>query len=27
VFGAAGRIPKNIFFAYIGVWGLQYLPL
>ena len=27
VFGAAGRIPKHIFFAYIGVWGLQLLPL
>jgi len=27
LFGAAGRIPKNIFFAYIGVWGLQFLPL
>jgi membrane protein YqaA with SNARE-associated domain len=27
VFGAAGRIPKNIFFAYIGIWGLHSLPL
>ncbi|MCX6008660.1 MAG: VTT domain-containing protein [Chloroflexi bacterium] len=27
LFGAAGRIPKHIFFAYIGVWGLQFLPL
>lgn len=27
LFGAAGRIPKNIFFAYIGVWGLHFLPL
>lgn len=26
LFGAAGRIPKNIFFAYIGVWGLHLLP-
>ena len=25
--GAAGRIPKNIFFAYIGVWGVHFLPL
>jgi membrane protein YqaA with SNARE-associated domain len=25
IFGAAGRIPKNIFFAYIGVWGLHFL--
>jgi membrane protein YqaA with SNARE-associated domain len=27
LFGAAGRIPKNIFFAYIGVWGLHFLPM
>jgi membrane protein YqaA with SNARE-associated domain len=27
LFGAAGRIPKNIFFAYLGVWGLHFLPL
>jgi membrane protein YqaA with SNARE-associated domain len=27
LFGAAGRIPKNIFFAYIGAWGLHFLPL
>src|SRR4030043_1718824 len=27
LFGAAGRIPKNILFAYIGVWGLQFMPL
>jgi len=27
LFGAAGRIPKNIFFAYIGVWGLQFLSI
>jgi membrane protein YqaA with SNARE-associated domain len=27
LFGAAGRIPKNIFFAYIGVWGLHFLSL
>lgn len=27
LFGAAGRIPKNILFAYIGVWGLHFLPL
>ena len=27
LFGAAGRIPKHIFFAYIGVWGFQLLPL
>ncbi len=27
LFGAAGRIPKNIFFAYIGVWGFNFLPL
>ena len=27
LFGAAGRIPKHILFAYIGVWGLQFLPL
>ncbi len=27
LFGAAGRIPKHIFFAYIGVWGLQFLPI
>ena len=25
--GAAGRIPKNIFFAYLGVWGLPLLPI
>ena len=24
--GAAGRIPKNILFAYIGSWGAQFLP-
>jgi membrane protein YqaA with SNARE-associated domain len=27
LFGTAGRIPKHILFAYIGVWGLQFLPL
>ena len=27
IFGAAGRIPKHIFFAYSGVWVLQLLPL
>ena len=27
LYGAAGRIPKNILFAYIGVWGLHFLPL
>jgi len=27
LFGAAGRIPKNIFFAYLGVWGLHFLPI
>jgi len=27
LFGAAGRIPKHIFFAYMGVWGLNLLPL
>ena len=27
LFGAAGRIPKNILFAYIGVWGVQFMPL
>ena len=27
LFGAAGRIPKHIFFAYTGVWGLQFIPL
>lgn len=27
LFGAAGRIPKHIFFAYIGAWGLQFFPL
>ncbi|MBL7062199.1 MAG: VTT domain-containing protein [Dehalococcoidia bacterium] len=27
LFGAAGRIPKHILFAYIGVWGFQFLPL
>jgi membrane protein YqaA with SNARE-associated domain len=27
LFGAAGRIPKNILFAYIGVWGIQFMPL
>jgi membrane protein YqaA with SNARE-associated domain len=27
LFGAAGRIPKNIFFAYIGVWGSHFLPM
>ena len=27
VFGAAGRIPKNIFFAYLGAWGLHFLPM
>jgi membrane protein YqaA with SNARE-associated domain len=26
IFGAAGRIPKNIFFAYLGAWGLHFLP-
>jgi len=27
LYGAAGRIPKNILFAYIGIWGLHFLPL
>ena len=27
LFGAAGRIPKNVLFAYIGIWGLHFLPL
>ena len=27
LFGAAGRIPKHIFFAYTGVWGLQFLTI
>jgi membrane protein YqaA with SNARE-associated domain len=27
LFGAAGRIPKHIFFAYMGVWGMNLLPL
>jgi membrane protein YqaA with SNARE-associated domain len=27
IFGAAGRIPKSIFFAYIGVWGLHFLSI
>jgi uncharacterized membrane protein YdjX (TVP38/TMEM64 family) len=27
LYGAAGRIPKNIFFAYTGVWGLQFLSM
>jgi len=27
LFGAAGRIPKNILFAYIGLWGFHLLPL
>lgn len=27
LFGAAGRIPKNILFAYIGVWGLHFLSI
>ena len=27
LFGAAGRIPKHILFAYIGVWGSQLLAL
>ncbi len=27
LYGTAGRIPKNILFAYIGVWGLHFLPL
>jgi membrane protein YqaA with SNARE-associated domain len=26
LFGAAGRIPKNILFAYLGAWGLNFLP-
>lgn len=26
LFGAAGRIPKHIFFAYLGAWGLFFLP-
>lgn len=26
LFGAAGRIPKHIFFAYSGSWGINYLP-
>lgn len=26
LFGAAGRIPKNILFAYIGIWGSHLLP-
>jgi membrane protein YqaA with SNARE-associated domain len=27
LFGAAGRIPKNIFVAYIGVWGFNLFPV
>lgn len=27
LFGAAGRIPKYILFAYIGIWGARLLPL
>jgi len=27
LFGAAGRIPKHILFAYIGVWGFQLMTL
>jgi membrane protein YqaA with SNARE-associated domain len=27
LFGAAGRIPKHILFAYIGVWGVNLIPL
>lgn len=27
LFGAAGRVPKHIFFAYLGSWGSQFLPL
>ena len=27
LFGGAGRIPKNIFFAYLGVWGLHFLSI
>ena len=27
LFGAAGRIPKSIFFAYLGAWGLPFLPI
>lgn len=27
IFGAAGRVPKHIFFAYLGEWGSQFLPL
>lgn len=27
LFGAAGRIPKHILFAYLGTWGLYFLPL
>lgn len=26
VYGAAGRIPKHILFAYLGTWGIPYLP-
>lgn len=26
IFGAAGRIPKHILFAYSGSWGMNYLP-
>ena len=25
--GAAGRIPKHIFFAYLGIWGLHLFPV
>ena len=27
LFGAAGRIPKHIFFAYLGAWGSHFFPL
>ena len=27
VYGAAGRIPKHIFFAYTGAWGMHFLAL
>lgn len=26
IYGAAGRIPKHIFFAYTGAWGMHFLP-
>lgn len=27
LYGAAGKIPKHIFFAYTGYWGIKLLPL